>query len=98
MRIKFKKNIDKDTNQIDGFDIVAEGFVPTWAYRTGDQSQSFWEFDVVHMATGLENHIVIPYTASVDLFETFLVREFMSIMSHVEAWVHGVDLRQSALK
>ena len=49
------------------------GFHSTWAYPTGLEEASFWEFDLTSI-DGFEMHCAIPYTLSTDLLETLFVR------------------------
>lgn len=67
MIIRFRKTFDKDSGCMSGFELDADGFIPTWAYLTDG-----WEFDIVHKETGIDSHVILPYTQSTDLLETLL--------------------------
>ena len=75
MIIRFRKQFDKDTGCMSGFELDADGFIPTWAYLTGDEKKCYWEFDIVHKKSNIDSHVSIPWTTSVDLIETILRNE-----------------------
>lgn len=75
MIIKFRKQFDKDCGNMSGFDLEADGFVKTWAYLTGDEDRCYWEFDIVHEQSGIDSHVQLPWSTSVDVLETQLRRE-----------------------
>lgn len=50
------------------------GFYDTDAYHTGDESGDWWELDL-SSHDALDGHIVLPYTVSMDVFESRLYSE-----------------------
>ena len=51
------------------------GFHDSWAYRTGGYEEGdWWELDLTS-SEGLDGHIAIPYTKSMQIFETRLFFE-----------------------
>ena len=75
MIIKFRKTFDKDNGCMNGFELDADGFMPTWSYLTGDEDRIYWEFDIVHKISGVDSHITLPHTLSIDVIETQLRHE-----------------------
>ena len=82
MIIRYQKVIRDD--KLDQLLIYADGFFDTWAYPTGDEKTQYWEFDVVHKATGLDTHVTMPFSQGHDVIEMQLIQKFAQLLDQIE--------------
>lgn len=83
---RFAYDAKRDTVSTDGI----PGFYDSWAYHTGDESGDWWEIDLTSHS-GLDGHIIIPYTKNMQIFETRLHAEVHRL------WVVALELQSYRL-
>lgn len=80
---RFVYDAKRDTVYTDGI----PGFYASWAYHTDDESGGdWWEIDLTSHS-GLDGHIIIPYTKNMQIFETRLHAEVHRL------WVVAIELQ-----
>ena len=69
---KYRVLADSDGDKC-SMELNFPGFYETWAYATGYENKTYWEFDLCSK-DGLDMHFSIPYTLSNDVLQTMFIR------------------------